>query len=73
MRSRYKRAGVSVVVSGTLIAGLVIGNVVGPVGVVHAARLSAQQTRLLSGTATQALKSLQASSILAGETAGRGR
>jgi hypothetical protein len=68
VRKAHKRVRVSVVVSGMLIAGLAIGNIGGSVDVAHAARLTAQQARLLSGTATEALATLKASAIVGGET-----
>jgi hypothetical protein len=68
VRKAHKRARASVVVSGMLIAGLAIGNIGGQVSVVHAARLTPQQARLLSGTARQALITLNASVIVGGDT-----
>jgi hypothetical protein len=60
-----RRARVSVVASAVLITGLAVGNVGG--NVAHAARLTPQQIRLLSGTSVQALKTLQASAAFLGE------
>jgi hypothetical protein len=65
MRFGSRSARVSLVVTAVLTAGVVVGDVGGQVA--HAAQLTRMQSRLLSGTAVQALVTLQASAAVLGE------